>query len=468
MAMTPEARRLDVRYVRFALTAVAGLCLLAPSPASAAFDTQVLSAAEPDHPLPDLHLGVTFDRRMKRAKIRREWVQDGQALDVRELVFVETEQRLLFDLRVGLYRDLEFHARAPLVLGDESEIRFDFDNRIDGFSTIFGSGLADVPGSEFQYPLTAVPSSRRRAGFGDMTFGLSWSPFVDTKDPSFPTLTLRGDVQTPTGSLRDPKDQRALSGTDGSGDVGLGLLVFDVSIALSKRMGSTAPYFDPYVVLGARLPVAMGEQRDTGIEPPLSGRMKVGTAVVFAEQHRRTRYALDLGFGLRFIAPGRTYSELSDYLPDFDQTNVPDNAVYADYADPANYAANVAGARCGILDGIPCGELNRVDQHMTMTGSLVLHIQPSRWVRFRLGADASFTTAHILTGERIGTDTDPDSAADLMCGPTACLGRINITNSRGEDERSPYFDPRYDAVGRRLRAEQILALRLFLTTFITF
>ena len=462
-----------MRCLRFAIITIAGLGLVfaadGPTPrAWAAFETEVLSAAEPDKPLPDVHLGVTFDRTMKRAEIRREWVQDGRPLDQRELVFVETVQRLLFDLRLGLFRDLEFHAQAPLVLNDDSEIRFDFDNGVDGFSTIFGSDNADVPGSEFQYPLTEVPSSRRRAGFGDMTFGLSWSPLVDTKDPSFPTVTFRGDVVTPTGNVRDPTDQRTLAGAAGSGDVGRGQLVFDVSVAISKRMGGSAPYLDPYLVFGGRFPVAMGEQRDRGLEPPVSGRIKLGTAAVFAEQRRGRRYAVDLAFGLRYIASGRTYSELSDYLPNFDQTQVPDNPVYDDYDDPSNYATQLDSARCGILDGVPCGELNQVEQHLMMTGSLVLHLQPSRWIRFRLGADASFTTPHILTGERVGEDTDAGTAAGLTCGSTPCVGRINIANSRGEDERSRFFDPRYDTVGRRLRAQRILTLRIFATTFFTF
>ncbi|MEO1339410.1 MAG: hypothetical protein AAFV29_27470, partial [Myxococcota bacterium] len=293
-----------------------------------------------------------------------------------------------------------------------------------------------------------------------MTFGLSWSPFVDRKDPSWPTVTLRADVITPTGPVRDPKDQRALVGVDGSGDVGLGTLTFDVSLALSKRTRIRAPYLDPYVVFGSRLPIAVGEQRDRGLEPPVSGRLKLGTAIVMAERGRdEEKYSIDLGFGVRMIGAGRTYSELSDYLPDFDQTRVPATIVYTDYDNPANYAAQVDGASCGILNGVPCGELNWVEQHMMLTGTLAVLIQPSRWVRFRLGVDATFTTNHVITGERVGDDTDPPSAAGRMCGSTTCLGRVNVLNSLDQDERSRFYDPRYDEVGRRLIAEQILSLR---------
>ena len=110
--------------LRIATVVGLGLVLFGPRPALATFDTEVLSAVEPDKPLPDVHIGVTFDRRMKRARITREWIQDDgmtrEARDVRELTYTETEQRLLFDLRVGLFRNLELHVRAPLILNDDS------------------------------------------------------------------------------------------------------------------------------------------------------------------------------------------------------------------------------------------------------------------------------------------------------------------------------------------------------------
>ena len=331
-------------------------------------------------------------------------------------------------------------------------------------STVFGAGSpnANDPNTDYRFPITAVPGSRFRAGFGDMTFGLSWSPIDEDKDPSFPTLTLRADVQTPTGAVRDPKDQRAVLGSEGTGNVGRSAVTFDVSAAMSMRMGADAPYLDPYILVGARLPVAVGELRDQGYEPPWSARMRVGTAVVIAEDGRNEKYSVDLSLGLRFITRGRTYSELSDYLPDFNQTNVSGEVAYTDYSLPANYASQVVGAQCGIVPGVPCGELNQVDEHLAVSAALAVIIQPSKWIRFRVGVDAIYTTSHILTGEPVGEDRDPAGAGN------AFVGRVNSENAAGEDERSPYHDPRYDAVGRRFRAEQILSLRPFITAYVTF
>jgi len=55
-----------------------------------------------------------------------------------------------------------------------------------------------------------------------------------------------------------------------------------------------------------------------------------------------------------------------------------------------------------------------------------------------------------------------------MCGAVPCLGRINRENSQGEDERSPYYDPRYDAPGGRFKATDILDVRFFATATATF
>jgi hypothetical protein len=471
-------RRIPVLALSGAASLLA-VALVAPSTATAAWPTRVLTAVEKDHPLPDINLGVSFDQHRQTARITREWVQEegGQrrALDVKELDYEEITRRMLLELRVGLFRDLEFHAVAPLVLQNDSSLGF--ASGVAGQSTIWGSPNADDPSDPARFPLTEVPASRERSGFGDMTFGLAWSPLVNGKDESYPTMTLRGDVTVPTGALRDPTDQDALPG-GATGDVGLGQTIFDLSLGFSKRMSAGAPALEPYMIFGARLPVAGPSQKARGMEPPFVGYLKVGTEVLIHESPpEESRYAFDLGFGLRYTSVGRTYSQLSDYLPSFDQTLVPrnrasgvmagpDEVLYGDYANPANYRSTLDGATCGKVAGVPCGELTRVEEHLSLSGALALHLQPTRFLLLRGGVSASYTTAHALTTERVGTDTDPASAAGQSCpagSGVECVGRVNAVNSLGQEERSPYYDPRYDAPGRRLRAEDILDLSFFFT-----
>lgn len=458
------------------------LALFVATEARAAYPTKVLSALEDDAPLPDIHVGVGYDYGTKSAQIVREWVQvDDQgnrnAIDVKELDYEEIVHRLLVDVRVGLFRDLELHIRAPVVLSDTSQISF--SDGVAGRSTVYGSANANDPNfanaENYRFPITQVPQQRKRAGFGDMTFGLSWSPLNDRKDEAYPTLTLTGDIIAPTGKLRNPTDQDAVNG---SGGVGLGQTVFDLSIGVSRRMRETLPAMDPYMLFGATIPVATAAQKKLGLDPPPTGRFRVGTEFVFFDDPgARQRYALDVSFSLQYIGIGRTYSELSDYLPNFNQRNVPRDTIdYPDYADESNYATQINGANClgvdpnsgqTLLENVPCGELNQVDEHLRMSGLVSVHIQPTKFFLLRAGVGLGFTSNHLITAEKVGTDTDPVTANPADCAG-GCSGRVNQDNSLGQDERSQYYDPRYDAPGRRFRAEDIVSILFFVTATATF
>lgn len=483
---------------RSGVAAVAGLlaaaCITCPGQeAEAAYPTHVLSAAEPNAPWPELNLGAQFRYEESRGQITREWfATDGlRAQDVRELEYSESTQYLDLKARIGLYHDLELRITAPVVLSYES--RLGFAEGVGPSSTVYAPGYidagggvvntnADDPGYATRYPITGVPSSRQRSGMGDIRFGLAWSPVQETKDLGWPTLTLIGEITTPTGDLWEPGDVEALPGGKG-GNVGRGMTVVDLSIGLSKRSSGGNPSFDPYFVLGTKLPIASGAQLDRGMEPPISARAEAGTAfVVHADPTARTRYALDLGILMRFIGSGRTYSPLSDYLPNFDQTRVESGIVgYDDYANPDNYRNGGAGgvscsgvrldraARTQVdaTPGVACGELNQVDEHLHLGGQLALHLQPSRYFFLRAGAKLAYITDHLLTNERAGTDTDPADAPQT-CSGGACFGRINASNAAGQDERSPYYDPRYDAPGRRFRLEEAFTWSVFVEGMLMF
>lgn len=464
--------------------------------AHGAFETKTLTAAEAKNKF-DLDLSLTFDRAQKRAKITREWVQaqDGTltALDVKELRYEEVVQRLIVAARVGIFRDLELHIDAPIILGQDSNIRF--ADGVEGRSTLCcdGSPNADDPmyRAAPRYPVTDVPAERFRAGFGDMTFGLAWSPFVDLKDEAYPTLTLKGDVQVPTGKTWNPADPAALIEAEG-GSVGSGLTVFDLSLGLSRRMQLGTPALDPYMLFGARIPIASGSQKDRGMEPPTSGRFLVGTEIVLWEDDQaHQKYAFDLSFQTRYVGTGRTYSELSDYLPAFNPTRVlgnrvagdgtrADEFVYSDFANAGNYDTQVAGASCGKIQGVACGELNKVDEYLELKGQAAVHLAFTEYAYIRAGLSIEHTTDHFLTNERVGKDLDPATASTADCDGADCVGRVNARNSFYDrdanvcpagktcDERNPHYDPRYDALGRRLRVEETVNWTFFVTGAATF
>lgn len=455
--------------------------------AEAAHPVRTLTAAEPDRPLPELHLGVGYRRIEKRGQITREWFDGAGAVDVRELAFEEVAHLLELKARVGLYHHLELRLTAPLVLAYDSRLRF--ADGVGPGSTVYAPASegrpatnADDPDFATRFPITAVPSSRERAGFGDLRVGIAWSPLEEARDPGYPTLTLLAELTVPTGEIWDPSDIEALPGGSG-GDVGRGLTVLDLELGLSKRARPGAPTFDPYVVFGAKVPVAARDGIERGIEAPASGRVTAGAELVMAEAPADgTRYAVDLAVLMRFIGAGRTYSPLSDYLPRFDSTLV-DGPVegYDDYADPDHYRNQgpdgvscsgvrldrTTGAQVPAIPGVPCGELNQVEEHLHLGGRLAFHLQPSRWFLLRFGAEIAFVTEHLLTNESAGTDTDRPSDP-ATCGGGPCFGRVNASNARGQDERNPFYDPRYDAPGRRFSFEDAFTWTAFGELVLTF
>lgn len=490
----PRSPRRDApcvdRVSRVGLVACA--LLLAPTPARAAWETQVLSAAEPDDAL-DLHVGATFEHVAGGGQIAREWFDaNGAPTDVRELDYKLRMNRLWLEVRSGVFRDLELSIRAPIVLAEDTSIAF--APGVEGRSTIIGSASADDPNAAGipRFPITDVPGERFRGGFGDMIFGLAWSPANEKKDAAWPTITLRGSVTAPTGSVRVPSDVAALVRAE-RGGIGLGQTIFDLGLSASRKLAGGR--LDPYVGFGVTLPVAMTSQEARGLEPPIQAHAKVGSEVVVYENAEYAqRYTLDLGFEARFVGAGRTYGELSDYLPSFDPTRVlanrsaadptpPDEFRYADFARSGNYVATSAGARCGAISGVACGELNAVDAYLMLKGTLAASLRFAPFALLRAGVTIQHNTDHLITNERVGRDLDPENArrADgTTCDGAACSGRVNARNSFYDprtntcapgktcDERSPYFDPRYDSPGRRFRLEDYTQLTVFVSALATF
>jgi len=473
---------------------------LVTTEAQASWVTKSLTAAEENNAV-DINLSATWDYSKKTAKITREWIRDGKNVDVRELLYEENIQQLLLDLRVGIFHDIELRLRAPLIFKEQRGLSFADDVLGTGpnanstlccqidTTTGEGSQLADDPGRDTKldprHPIISEPNSRHRAGLGDMTFGLGWSPFVDHKDEAYPTLTLRADITAPTGKQRSPSDLAALVESEG-GSVGRGMTVFDLSLGVSKRMRADTPSFDPYILIGAELPVAAEGQKKLGMEPPIKGRFLIGTEIlVYESKDQKQRYAFDFGFQTKYVSTGRTYSEMSEFLPNFNRTAPEARAktagadptipvldkdyIYEDLTNPAHYSNQVSGASCGGIMGIACGELNQVDQYLELAGTVAFHAQFTEYSLIRISGQLQHETGHFLTNEHTGNDLDPSSAGDVCDNADKpCSGVLNVVNSKGEDERSQYWDPRYDVPGRRIRIEQVMNWKFFISGVATF
>ncbi len=76
--------------------------------------TRVACSFEENKPF-GMFVDIGFERTQDRAKITREWYQNGTNQDVTELRYVNLDTRLNLDVHIGIYQDLEFHDRLPIV-----------------------------------------------------------------------------------------------------------------------------------------------------------------------------------------------------------------------------------------------------------------------------------------------------------------------------------------------------------------
>src|SRR4051794_9746315 len=90
------------------------LLLLVAASAQAAEITRIASSFEPNAPF-GMFIDATYEFTRERGKITREWYQMNDSIDVSELRYQLIDQRLNVDLHLGIYRDLEFHFRMPIV-----------------------------------------------------------------------------------------------------------------------------------------------------------------------------------------------------------------------------------------------------------------------------------------------------------------------------------------------------------------
>lgn len=426
------------------------LCSLA---ARAGQITDVADAMDPGHPV-EVDLDVGYERGSTKTPISRETkVSDGSGGQkpgfIRELDHTQTVDELEFRLGVGLYHDLELHILAPLVLRDLQTWDYaDAANSTLKANTTPISGCykaGSCPLSPPQ-PIGTIPGRSLRQGFRDPTVGIAWGPINEEREAKlrpelFPpgkpvstwvigfdyTLPLPIAPDDPSAIATAPDKPAAKGGPEAKR-----AHLFTLWTAFSKRFR----VLDPYVRLSATVPVpsrgttpgdgaydncwhpealadvATANCKDpawigqTGYQPSYEGSLVLGTELVAAEDPlAHQKLAFDLRGSMRYVSPGRVYSQVTDAL----------------------------------------GKLTYVDEYTSFTASLGLYGRISSWLHLRARGWVGFDTAHTITNESIGKDLDSD-------------GIVQINNGSGKaPEQNPTYDYRLDTPGSRLKAEASFA-----------
>lgn len=394
---------------------------------SAAELTRVASSFEEGRPF-GMFLDFTFDRISDRGTIAREWY-GGNQTDVTELTYKKDETKLGIDVNLGIYRDVEIHVGVPIVFQQDRQWSF-APGTHESNTTLYRNCTLDPQGTACGSPgqgegrLFEPPVESLRAGLGDFTFGIAWNVFVQKKDSSKPTWTLRFDYSAPTASVLNPS---VPTSKVSRGNIGEKVHRYNFSTAIAKRLGFFEPYFQLHYTLPWQgpgfysnckdaSPARLGHpencdspdwnRRETGVHPPHTGGVLFGGEVtVLNREDRHQRLTFDLRGFVEYVSEGRYYNEMSDLF----------------------------------------GKLLFSSDYGQVGGQLGFVGEAAEFIKISGSASLAYNTEHFLTSEPIGKDLSGDGLV------------------KASEEYSPNYDLRIDRVGRRFRIEQQYVFRIQVT-----
>lgn len=433
-------------------TAIA--CLMVPTPSQAALITEVADAADGDNII-DVNLGLKWERTQRRSKITREYTDSVQnrTVNVTELQYQRWTHTLTPSIAIGLFHDLEIHAKMPYAIHDEQF--WDYAT-IEGTYVEPSSSLRnnnrDADGKCFSADCletrALLPSPGRvyRGGFLDPSIGIAWGIFNDQREKKLPedmfphkvrtaTWVIGFDYTMPLVKASDPTKPNPLEPMQNNAlPLGTGAHRLDWWMAMSKRVGAV----EPYMKLHYTLPVTSSQAYDNcaivgsdpdhmvmtpkgqelcgpgdtfwhdkaGTEYPHVGGLTLGTEIIPIDEKDGVRLAIGLEASAGYTSKGRRMSELSDALK----------------------------------------KLTYTDQYFTVASKLFFDLRVSKWVHFVTYLSLGTDTPHFITSESVGKDRF--GGVDNQGPPD---GEVTLRSN----EMNPNYDFRIDQPGRRLRVTDV-------------
>jgi len=382
-------------------------------------------------PAVGVRLGVTWRQRVTTEDIDREYVClahetiDGASLCpdrsgirlAKDLDAESTSSELELDFRVALWRTLEMRVHLPIVLRDDTTLRF--------AAGVDGKNSRTAPYNADQ--LFDVPHRTRHSGLGDPSIGIWTTPIARVRDVTQPTLALGLELGLPLADVRRPGDDT----------VGDGIFSTTFAIAGSARVQS---WLEPFARLDLTLALAANNELypDRGATQTVSGppqrvAFSAGFELVPYERAAdRSAVRIELGGSLGFVSAGRVPTALFDAIG-----TSPCSTRGPGAADPCSLTTTTSGRKAS---GTTVEE-----EHVVLGTSLAVHYDVFETLRISTRASAAWSTPHYLTFSDVGVDTDGD-------------GNVDTENRSGDDERDPDYVDAWDAPGSRFRSESRLIL----------
>lgn len=392
--------------------------------------TNVIDAFDEGDPF-DLNVSIGYERTLRRGKIRREsnnpGVSEDGYIDYVDLArYEQLTNTLIIAGAIGLYHDLQFWTRWPLVLSDTRELTLDqkVTEEQSRLRRDCGTGGADPDTCLFDLRF----NSPERSGVDSFSIGLDWGILSQERDDTKPTWVL--GVEAAFGIGSQLKAARAGDGEDG------GISRGTVLLAASSSFSHRYRYLEPYLGVRFSIEVPKGDSLFPDTDefkgrlntlPPIVGAMLFGVEIVPWESSASfQRFSIDLRASGTFNSEGRNYSELFDALG---------TSQHPQIVEP-----NKAGQEFnGMTD---------VENYGTFAGRLSLNVQAARYVKFNLGAILAHDQEHGITF----TDA---------CNPDAEVSVAQAPCTSGAP--NPDHRPVIDLPGHRFRVEESTIFTFFAT-----
>jgi hypothetical protein len=462
---------------------------------------QVVDAFDDDD-LFDLHLSLGYEHTWKNAKIYRETsiAQGGltsggyTASNQNVASYSQKTSRLNTRADIGVYRDVAFVIRLPVILSD--------DRKLDASGGgLPGTVLAGYPGEQlFRLPF----KSPTRSGIEYLALGLDIGVMSQARSRTKPTWTIgaevRLNVSEPMHACNDnplPLNQGTAAGDgpqvrcaerhdidrDGRGsepeflDAQSGVQLDEgpngsrepgvargtTALAFHTRLSRRVKYIEPYGGFDVlfEFPHAYSDYGATDLRgslvnhPPLRGTLTLGMAVIPWEiRDAFQRLTIDGRFSGTYVSEGRDYSELFDALGSSDARSLR-TPQFADYhLDSAGRSVvDTTRSERAYFTG-----LTDVQQHGVYTFSVSATYQAGEYVKFNFGGSYMVAQGHFVTFDQACNPDFNDSVgasgpchsgttADPQSGTPETLVATGIPNP---NYRKAINDP-----GRRFKVDDV-------------
>jgi len=376
----------------------------------------------------DIYIKVGYERSLRKWMIRRE---NARSKDIKDSDWVgyddyasayQIQDLLNLEVDVGLYMDLQFVIRIPLILNDQRGLR--------------NLGPKNPWNAYNQPGLFSIPfTSPDRSGIDYFAVGLDWAPLNQERDDTKPTWVISAEGRFGVGEEMKPACSSKMvatgacpSGTStGGGGVGRGLNEVYIGTRIARRMG----IFNPFVGLGTLLGFAKkgtAYHVDKGTNwgaintmPPIQGQLDFGIEFVpweVPEDYRK--FSLGILLNTTYHSEGREYTPLFDALGTSDSKAI----VGGDYDDNGK-VEDWEREYSGMTD---------VENYTTFHGTLFFNIQVAEYIKFLLDLGFGHEQEHFIT-------------------KTDQCDEDNQLKGGGCSHPNHDFRPSIDAVGQRFRAE---------------